>query len=56
MYKSRTAAIPDTMAENRKTTGIIGEDHHGFALIDPKMKPTYPCSRNADGMPITVMM
>ena len=54
MYSSSTAAIPDTMAENRNTIGISGVDHHGFALMEPKMNPTYPCSRNADGMPITV--
>src|SRR5512133_2331417 len=53
-YSTITAAIPDTIAENRNTIGISGVDHHGFALIDPKMNPTYPCSRNADGMPITV--
>jgi len=28
--------------------------HHGFALIEPKMNPTYPWSRNADGMPTMV--
>ena len=47
--------MPETMAENRNTTGISGEDHHGFAFTDPKMKPTYPCSRNAEGMPMTVI-
>ena len=31
---------PDTIAENRNTIGISGVDHHGFALIEPKMKPT----------------
>ena len=46
--------MPDTIAENRKTIGISGVDHHGFALIEPKMNPTYPWSRNADGMPMTV--
>ncbi len=50
-----TAAMPETMAEKRKTTGISGVDHQGLAFTDPKMKPTYPCSRNADGMPTTVM-
>ncbi len=30
----------DTIAEKRKTIGISGVDHHGLALIDPKMKPT----------------
>src|SRR5512138_3213190 len=54
MYTSRTAAMPDTIAENRNTIGIIGVDHHGLALIDPKMNPTYPWSRNADGIPIIV--
>ena len=48
-------AMPDTMAENRNTTGISGDDHQGFAFTDPKIKPTYPCSRNAEGMPMTVM-
>ena len=56
MYSSITAAMPDTIAEKMKTTGISGDDHHGFAFTEPKMKPTYPCSRNADGMPMTVMM
>ncbi len=32
--------MPDTIAENRNTTGIIGEDHQGFAFTDPKMNPT----------------
>ena len=50
-----TAAMPDTMAEKMKTIGISGDDHHGLAFTDPKMKPTYPCSRKAEGMPITVM-
>src|SRR5919112_337234 len=53
-YSTMTAAIPDTIAENKNTIGISGVDHHGFALIDPKMNPTYPCNRNADGMPMTV--
>src|SRR6188768_3932187 len=53
-YMSITSATPDTMAENRNTMGIIGVDHHGFALTDPKMNPTYPCSRKADGMPTIV--
>jgi hypothetical protein len=43
------------MAEKMNTTGMSGVDHHGFALIEPKMKPTYPWSRNAEGMPISVM-
>src|ERR1051325_8671989 len=47
-YISMTSAMPDTMAEKRNTTGIIGVDHHGFALIEPKMNPTYPCNRKAD--------
>ena len=42
------------MAEKMNTTGISGDDHHGLALIEPKMNPTYPCSRNAEGMPISV--
>ena len=50
-----TAAMPETMAEKMKTIGISGEDHQGLALIDPKMKPTYPWRRNAEGIPITVM-
>jgi hypothetical protein len=40
MYIRRTRAIPETIAENRNTTGINGVDHQGFALIEPKMKPT----------------
>ena len=54
MYISITPAIPETIAEKRKTIGISGVDHHGLAFTEPKMKPTYPCSRKADGMPITV--
>jgi len=50
-----TSAMPETIAEKRKTMGITGVDHHGFALIEPKMNPTYPWSRNADGMPMIVM-
>ena len=50
-----TRAIPDTIAENRKTIGISTELHHGFAFTEPKMNPTYPWSRNADGMPMMVM-
>ena len=42
------------MAENRNTIGISGVLHQGLALMEPKMKPTYPCSMNAEGMPITV--
>ena len=55
IYSSITAAIPDTMAEKMNTTGIIGDDHHGFALMEPKMNPTYPCKRKAEGMPIKVI-
>ncbi len=40
MYISRTSAIPETIAEKRKTIGMRGVDHHGFALIEPKMNPT----------------
>ncbi len=40
MYMSITSAIPETIAEKRKTIGMTGLDHHGFALIDPKMNPT----------------
>ena len=47
--------MPDTMAEKRNTIGITGVDHHGFALTEPKMKPTYPCRRKAEGMPTIVM-
>ena len=32
--------MPETMAENRNTIGISGEDHQGFALMEPKMNPT----------------
>ncbi len=35
-----TAAMPDTMAEKMKTTGMSGDDHQGLALMEPKMKPT----------------
>src|SRR3954449_12415205 len=56
MYSSITTAMPDTIAENKNTTGISGDDHHGFAFTDPKMKPTYPCNKNADGIPINVTM
>ena len=47
--------MPETIAEKRKTIGMRGVDHQGFALIDPKMNPTYPWRRNADGMPMIVM-
>ena len=40
MYTSITAAMPETIAENRNTTGISGDDHHGLAFTLPKMKPT----------------
>ena len=40
MYSSSTAAMPETMAENRNTIGISGVDHQGLALMEPKMKPT----------------
>ena len=30
--------MPETMAENRNTTGISTLLHHGFAFTDPKMK------------------
>jgi hypothetical protein len=32
--------MPETMAENKNTTGMSGVDHHGFAFTDPKMNPT----------------
>ena len=48
-------AMPDTIAEKINTTGISGEDHQGFAFTEPKIKPTYPCSRKAEGMPMTVI-
>jgi hypothetical protein len=35
-----TSAIPETIAENKKITGIKTVDHQGFALIHPKIKPT----------------
>ena len=47
--------MPETIAEKRKTIGMRGVDHQGFALTDPKMNPTYPCRRKADGMPMIVM-
>ena len=31
---------PDTIAEQRKMTGMSAVDHHGLALMPPKMKPT----------------
>ena len=40
MYINMTAAMPETMAEKMKTTGISGEDHQGLAFTEPKMKPT----------------
>ena len=40
MYSSMTMAIPETMAEKRKTTGIMTLLHQGLALTEPKMKPT----------------
>src|SRR3990172_7916027 len=54
-YRIRTRLIPETIAENRKTIGIRTLLHQGFALMEPKMKQTYPCRRNADGMPMRVM-
>ena len=47
--------MPETIAEKRKTTGISTLLHQGLALTEPKMKPTYPCSRKAEGIPIRVM-
>src|SRR5664280_1911436 len=55
MYMRSTRAMPDTMAEKRNTIDITGVDHHGFAFTEPKMKPTYPCRRKAEGMPTIVM-
>src|SRR4030067_667947 len=46
MYSRITSAIPETIAENRKTIGIRTELHHGVALIDSKMKATYPWRRD----------
>ena len=40
VYSTITAAIPETIAENRNTTGINGVDHQGLAFTEPKMKPT----------------
>src|ERR1039458_34804 len=54
MYNSITPAIPETMAEKMNTTGINGDDHQGFDLSEPKMNPTYPCNRKAEGIPIKV--
>src|SRR3990172_7951215 len=50
-----TSAIPDTIADMRNTIGIRTLPHQGFAFTEPKMKPTYPWRRNAEGMPITVI-
>jgi hypothetical protein len=35
MYSTSTAAMPDTMPENKKTMGISGVDHQGFAFTEP---------------------
>src|SRR3972149_3322493 len=51
-----TSAIPDTMADMRKTIGISTLLHHGFAFTDPKINPTYPWRRNADGIPMMVIV
>ena len=47
VLRRNVAAVPqetflfaDTIAENRKTIGMSGVDHHGFAFTDPKMNPT----------------
>src|SRR3990167_7805544 len=50
-----TRAIPETIAEKRKTIGIRTLLHHGFALMEPKMNPTYPWRRKADGIPMIVI-
>ena len=34
------AKVDFGMAEAKTTMGIIGVDHHGFALMPPKMNPT----------------
>ena len=46
--------MPETMAEKMNTTGINGEFHLGLALMEPKMKPTYPWRMKAEGMPTSV--
>src|SRR3989304_2438685 len=51
-----TMAIPETIAEKRKTTGNMTLLHQGLALMEPKINPTYPCSRKADGMPMIVIV
>ena len=35
-----TMAMPETIADIRKTIGISTLPHHGLALTDPKMNPT----------------
>ena len=40
MYSIITMAMPDTMADIRKTIGISTLPHQGFAFTEPKMKPT----------------
>ena len=35
-----TSAMPETMADKRKTIGMSTLLHHGLALTEPKMKPT----------------
>ncbi len=40
MYRNITMAMPDTIADIRNTMGIRTLPHHGFALTEPKMKPT----------------
>ena len=44
------SAIPDTIAENKNTIGIKTELHHGFALIEPKIKPLVEVLNSWDGV------
>jgi hypothetical protein len=40
MYSRGRAPRPRRSPEKRKTIGISGVDHQGFALTEPKMNPT----------------
>ena len=45
------SAIPETTADIIKITGISGDIHKAFALTEPKIKPAYPCRKQATGIP-----
>ena len=42
LLRSMRVDTVNNIAEKMKIIGISGVDHHGLALIDPNMKPTYP--------------